>query len=295
MPTYPAIYDGPPKSYGATKTTKRYIVIHNTSNDASAEDEASYAKNRTDSVSSHYYVDDNSIVQSLDTDLRAFHVGSTTGNSAGIAYEVTGTNSKTESWWKANVAWGLLAAQIRKDCTAHGITPRALTIDQIKAGNTTGVMTHDQARLAWGQTTHTDPGPGFPMDYLIALVSEEDDMQATDKLPLPTWAQELFDAEDTILVRTTLASGYAHARDAKERIKAVQTELAAAKLRDEAILAAVKGLDTKAVIAAVNARAAEESSRDAELRALIESAASGQLDAEEVVRRIGALLTGAGA
>jgi peptidoglycan hydrolase-like protein with peptidoglycan-binding domain len=171
MPVYSSIYDGPPNNYGAAKTRKKWIVIHNTSNDAPATNEASYAKRRTDSVSSHYYVDNQRIIQSLNTDYRAFHVGSSTGNAGGIAYEITGTNGKSRSWWMGNVAWSLLAAQIRKDCAAHGITARTLTISEIRAGKT-GIITHDQARRAWGGTDHTDPGPNFPMDNLVALIKD---------------------------------------------------------------------------------------------------------------------------
>lgn len=179
MAVYSSIYDGPPNRYGSNKTTKKWIVIHNTSNDAPASNEASYAKRRTDSVSSHYYVDGERIIQSLNTDYRAFHVGSVTGNAGGIAYEITGTNAKSRSWWLANVRWDLLAAQIRKDCAAHGITPRLLTVEEIQAGKT-GIMTHDQARRAWGGTDHTDPGPGFPMDHLLAQVKGDPSSEQTE-------------------------------------------------------------------------------------------------------------------
>jgi N-acetyl-anhydromuramyl-L-alanine amidase AmpD len=173
MALYASIYNGPPRHYGSTRTDKRYIAIHNTSNDATAEGEASYAKRREDSVSSHYYVDNDSIVQSLDTALRAFHAGSSIGNSQAISYEITGTNGKSRQWWLDNVAWPLLARQIRIDCVEHDIVPRLLTVEQIKAGNVTGIITHDQMRLAWGGTTHTDPGANFPLDHLLALVQAE--------------------------------------------------------------------------------------------------------------------------
>lgn len=183
MATYSPIYSGPPRHYGSTRTTKKYIAIHNTANDATAEQEASYAKRREDSVSSHYYVDPDSILQSLDTAYRAYHAGSTIGNSQAIAYEITGTNGKSRSWWLANVAWPLLARQIAADCRAHNIEPRLLSVAEIKAGSKTGIITHDQMRQAWGGTTHTDPGPNFPLDYLLALVKAElegDDMFTED-------------------------------------------------------------------------------------------------------------------
>ena len=173
MAIYSVIYSGPPLHYGSTRTDKRYIAIHNTANDATAEGEASYAKRRDDSVSSHYYVDNNSILQSLDTALRAYHAGSTTGNSYAIAYEITGTNGKSRTWWLANVAWPLLARQVATDCREHDIEPRLLTVAEIKAGSKTGIITHDQMRQAWGGTTHTDPGANFPLDHLLALVQAE--------------------------------------------------------------------------------------------------------------------------
>jgi N-acetyl-anhydromuramyl-L-alanine amidase AmpD len=172
---YASIWDGPGRNYSKdpdgrpVRTYKKIIVIHNTSNDASDNNEADYAKRRTDGVSSHYYVDRDSIRQSLDTEWRAWHVGSPEGNSTGISYEITGSNSKSRQWWIDNVYWRGLVQQIRADMDVHGIAARTLTIAEMRAGKS-GIVTHNQCRLAWGDTTHTDPGPNFPMDYLLQLV-----------------------------------------------------------------------------------------------------------------------------
>jgi hypothetical protein len=161
---------GPPRSYGTTMYKKRYIILHNTANDASAVGEANYAKTRTDGTSSHYYVDDIDLIQSLDTRYGANHVGSTTGNRYGISYEFTGTNGKSESWWSSNIAWDKAISNMALDCKDYGIQPRLLTIAQMKDGVSTGFATHDMARQAWGGTTHTDPGDNFPVDFVIAYV-----------------------------------------------------------------------------------------------------------------------------
>jgi len=278
MPVYQSIYDGPPRNYGGNKTAKKWIVIHNTSNDAPAVNEASYAKRRTDSVSSHYYVDDERIIQSLNTDYRAFHVGSSTGNSGGIAYEITGVNSKSRSWWLANVRWDLLAAQIRKDCAAHKITPRLLSVADIRAGKT-GLMTHDQARQAWGGTTHTDPGPNFPMDHLLTLVkNEEDDMPLSDAdvnkvaaaAALKTWQYKNKAVTDR--------DAYAHLRNADG--------LAVVKQQNEAILAKLAGADTKTILDAINKRASEDLARDAALLAELQDLASGGATADQIVDKL---------
>lgn len=287
MPVYTAIYDGPPRRYGSTPTRKKYITIHNTSNarDASAEDEASYAKNRTDGTSSHYYVDRNSIIQSLNTNLRANHVGSTTGNNTGIAYEITGTNAKTRAWWLENVAWDLLVKQIRLDCAEHGITPRLLTVDQIKSGSMTGIITHNQARLAWGGTDHTDPGANFPLDHLIALLegtTEEDDMPTPKEL----WHTDgLIDAPTDAPDRKTNPywAPASALRGTLERVYHLPQELAAIKAGNAAVLAAVKGLDTKAVLAAIDKASQADATRDAALLAELRELAVGGATADEVI------------
>lgn len=174
IPEYADIpFDGPPAEYGETSYRKRYVIIHNTSNDASDTTEADYAQRRTDGTSSHYYVDADSITQSLRTEYGANHVGSATGNRHGISYEITGANAKPRAWWMSNVAWPLLARQIARDCRKWSIRPALMSIEEMRDGKSTGIATHDMARRAWGGTTHTDPGPNFPMDYLISLVQIE--------------------------------------------------------------------------------------------------------------------------
>lgn len=175
MPIYRAIYDGPPRWFTNQKTRKKYVMIHATANNATAENEASYAKRRPDSTSSHYYVDDDSIVQSLDTDLRAWHAGNTEGNDHAIAYELTARNVNVgRAWWldTDNIEWPLFAGQVAKDCEAHGITPQTLTDAQLRAGSMTGIITHVQGNRVWGGSDHTDPGPNFPMDYLVSQVKK---------------------------------------------------------------------------------------------------------------------------
>lgn len=172
MPIYSDIYNGPPHGYSNTYSKKLYIAIHNTSNDASAYNEASYAKRRTDSVSSHYYADKGTVIQSLNTDYRAWHAGSSIGNSRAIAYEIVGTNSKSRTWWLQNVDWDKLAKCIARDMKHWGIKNQHLSVSQMKAGTVTGIVTHDDMRRAWGGTTHNDPGPNFPMDHLIKKVNQ---------------------------------------------------------------------------------------------------------------------------
>ena len=125
----------------------------------------------------------------------------------------------------------------------------------------------------------------------------EDDVNLNDKLPVTDFTEDRWGVK-TLTVSTALAHGYTYSRSASDTSAAILAEMKAARLREEAILAAVKGLDAAKVIAAVNARAAEDAQRDAAgaqrdagILALVQQVGSGQLAAEDVVAQIGRLLT----
>lgn len=164
-------YDGPPRGYGNSGSGKRYIAIHNTSNDAPPKSEASYAKRRTDSVSAHFFSDPSTIIQSLDTRYDAWHAGSRTGNRYAVAFEIIGYNSWSESYWRRAI--DRVAPLIAEVCRTHKISPQWLSASQARDGRTTGFVTHDDMRRVWGGTTHTDPGPNFPRTYLMDAVRRE--------------------------------------------------------------------------------------------------------------------------
>jgi hypothetical protein len=159
-------------SYSDPDGRKFGIAIHNTSNTATAEAEASYATRRTDGVSSHFYCDSDSVIQSLDTAAKAGHAGSGNGNNNAVAVEITGVNSKTREWWLGNVAWDLLGQVLAQVCRAYGVEVRRARVAEMKANpQVRAFYSHDDMRRAWGGTTHDDPGPGFPWDRLFTAVN----------------------------------------------------------------------------------------------------------------------------
>lgn len=152
------------------------IAIHNTSNTASDEAESSYADHRTDGTSSHFYVDGDSVIQSLDTNDKAGHAGSREGNDNAIAFEITGTNDKPRQWWLDNAAWSrlgyVIAYILRHDPDYAGFRVRRATVAEMQANpKVKAFYSHNDMRLAWGGTTHDDPGPNFPWDRLFAAVN----------------------------------------------------------------------------------------------------------------------------
>lgn len=153
------------------------FAIHNTSNDASDEGEAAYATRRPDGISSHFYADDDSVTQSLDTNDKAGHAGSKEGNENAIAWEFTGANGKSRDWWLANINWDevarVMAYIIKNDPDYKGFQVRRASVAEMKSNpKVMAFYGHDDMRRAWGGTTHTDPGPNFPWDKLLSSVTQ---------------------------------------------------------------------------------------------------------------------------
>ena len=80
-----------------------FIVVHNTANDASANNEIEYMKSNNNKVSFHYAVDDTEIVQGIPENRNAWHVGDGNGdgNRKGIAIEICYSKFGGEKFDKA--------------------------------------------------------------------------------------------------------------------------------------------------------------------------------------------------
>jgi N-acetyl-anhydromuramyl-L-alanine amidase AmpD len=166
-----ATYVGPAHNSSAHEGGWAYIAIHNTSNDATAREEASYARRRTDDVSTHIVVDSTEALQTLTLDRNAWHSGSAWGNSKAISFELRGKNTWSADYWRTVI--DRVAPVIAECCVLYAIPVRHLTVEEARKKVMKGFVTHDDMRQAWGGTTHTDPGPNFPMQYLLDTVNKE--------------------------------------------------------------------------------------------------------------------------
>lgn len=269
-------------SYSDVDSTKYGVAIHNTSNTATAEGEASYATRRTDGVSAHFYVDSDSVIQSLDTAARAGHAGSSEGNNHAVAVEITGVNSWSRQQWLERVAWGQLGRVLAVVCREYGIEVRRASVAEMQANpRVRAFYGHDDMRRAWGGTTHTDPGPNFPWDRLFVAVKAA--MEGDDVITDEDVARIAAAVAGYQYPKDTGMAFYSHARDAAAHGKLARAELAT--LRTEVAAALGRDLvDEQAIATAVLAGLATRKLEDAAtaLRAVFGDRAA----------QLGALLTG---
>lgn len=161
--------DGPPL----------WIVVHDmeaSETRTRAENTANYFATLPDgrSVSSHYCVDNDSVVQCVKLADTAYTVGNRPGNYRGINWEFSGFASQTREQWLDQFGVDMFAQAapyIRADAVKYDIPLVRRTVDELKA-KLPGVTSHNDLRLAFGGTTHTDPGPNFPWDYFMELLNQ---------------------------------------------------------------------------------------------------------------------------
>jgi N-acetyl-anhydromuramyl-L-alanine amidase AmpD len=184
---YPDLPFVEPAAWGKGRDGKavRYIVIHYTAGaerSTSAEDGAAYDRRRTDGTSTHYFVDQNSIVQCVLTKDRA-NAARHRGNRLGIQYELCGTAQTRAQWLDAAslATLKLAAKQVARDCLKYDIPARRLTVAETRAAWTKfpaglkGIAGHVDVTNAYPEDggDHTDPGTGFPWDVFLDLVQTE--------------------------------------------------------------------------------------------------------------------------
>lgn len=97
--------------------TPQYITIHNTSNNASAENEVKYMINNNNQTSYHVAVDDKYVIQAIPFNRNAWHAGdgaNGTGNRKSIGIEICYSTGNVETFKKAEANCAKYVATLLK-------------------------------------------------------------------------------------------------------------------------------------------------------------------------------------
>lgn len=187
----------PVGSHGGRFGSKpRCIVIHSVESEATPGLAWSLANGwlQTQPVSVHAIADPVECVRMVPIDTVAYHCGG--GNSVSVGIEHTGKAAWTFQQWTSGDshqdqkpgAFDALrngARCVAEWCKALGI-PRVWLTPAEAAAGARGLITHNTARLAFGGTTHTDPGPGFPYAIYLKMVQQFYDGKVVPDPTTPT-------------------------------------------------------------------------------------------------------------
>lgn len=162
----------------------RRIVIHDEEHpfdDQSAEGVARMFKSSDRKASAHYIVDADSVVRCVADKDVAYHAPP---NKGSIGVERDGFATFTRAQWLSDYGTkaGLRQAQLVAElCVEHDVPPVRLTVEQLRQG-AHGICGHVDVSLAFGKSTHTDPGPGFPWpEFMTCVVDAHDRLTGTQE------------------------------------------------------------------------------------------------------------------
>jgi N-acetylmuramoyl-L-alanine amidase len=128
-----------------------------------------FATGITTPASAHYNVDSDSVVQSVHEEDTAYHAPP---NQHSIGVEHAGYANQVRSDWLDDYGKKMLsvsAVLVADICRRYNVPIEFIDAAGLLAGKR-GITTHAQVSAAWRQTSHTDPGNFFPMDYYLDLV-----------------------------------------------------------------------------------------------------------------------------
>lgn len=118
--------------------------------------------------SAHKNFDSNSIAVSVQDGDEAYHAPPASRWTLG--YEQAGYARQTAAEWRDPYSIAMIrivADELRSDSEKYGFPLEERSVADLKRGNVDGVYTHDSVSKAWGQSDHWDPGPHYPMDFLL--------------------------------------------------------------------------------------------------------------------------------
>ena len=173
----------------AQRTTARLLVVH--SMEAPEKPGTAlavanwFAGPNAPQASAHFCVDADVMIQCVH--LHDVAWAAPGANSDGIHLEHAGFAAQTPEQWADDYSHRLLdrssflAASL---CARFSIPARWLTVEEVRDKKRSGICGHHEVSLAFGKSTHTDPGRNFPRDRYIALVDDALNGQA-EPFPLP--------------------------------------------------------------------------------------------------------------
>jgi hypothetical protein len=293
-----ARWRGPSPNIGeGDQTEVRGLVVHIAA--GWFEGTIAWQRNPDSNISSHFVVSrSGEIAQMVDTDDAAWTQRS--GNGEWLSVECEGfiaSDSKNPGGWErlSDKQLDAVARLLRRCHEEYGV-PLQTTTSPTGRG-----LGHHSMGADWGHRQC----PGEPIIQqkpaivarAIALTNGDDDMPTPNEFWNTDGAVQAPPYALKTDPKNTHWSAGNYLRSTRERVETLVAETRAVRAGQAAILAAVQGLDTESVIAAIDAAAAADATRDTALLEELRELASGGATADEVIDVLierAARLSGAG-
>lgn len=121
--------------------------------------------------SAHAFVDTSEVMQCVPWTCEAWHCGQT-GNRLGEGIELCGRADQTLEQWldaKSLPMLAIAARLVRARCDANGLPLEWVTHGGLRKYRG-GITSHHEISTAFGESSHWDPGPGFPIAAFLEAV-----------------------------------------------------------------------------------------------------------------------------
>jgi hypothetical protein len=182
----------PSPNYGGARGVPIWIIVHTAEGALTVDSLGHYFASKASGVSSHVGIDDHEIVQYVPYSGQAWTARS--ANPIADQAELCAFAAWTRAQWLTH--GGMLentAIWIADRCLARGIPAVKITPADVGA-HKPGVIGHIDITNGLHDGTHTDPGPQFPWDVVMARVNAILHPPLEDPLPTP---DDLFNAKIT--------------------------------------------------------------------------------------------------
>ena len=134
-------------------------------------------------ASTHYCIDQDSVVQGVEVTDTAWAAPG--ANADGIQLEHAGYARQSRSDWLDDMGTLRQSARLSAGLAKRfGIPAKRLSLGQLKDPSIKGFVGHADVSRAFRLSTHTDPGPNFPWDVYLSLVTSNGSFTPKDSLPL---------------------------------------------------------------------------------------------------------------
>jgi hypothetical protein len=161
----------PSKWFTPSAKSNRVVVVHCTAAENPASSTAAFFASSTDSGSTQGVVDSQEGFRCVPDN--AVCAGAPPMNTTGLHCEQSGVETRTRAQWLSHIdEIDRLAYQTAQWCKTFGIPVKLLHTADLPANpaDAHGITYHQAVSDRYHQSTHQDPGPGYPWDVFMLAV-----------------------------------------------------------------------------------------------------------------------------